>query len=131
MVERTAGPRPHGGSRIRALRRLVDTGAARYDPARHFDRLFTGAPPGTPGAGDAAHLARLKRALRVERRKARAGHWSYDLNRHIGLLQALKAALEERKAAAQPACGAACNGVASSAVAAARSVKSAAGTKAS
>ncbi|MDQ0315110.1 hypothetical protein [Amorphus orientalis] len=32
--------------------------------------------------------ARLARALRAERRLGRAGHWSYDLNRHLALKQA-------------------------------------------
>jgi hypothetical protein len=36
-------------------------------------------------------LAMLARALRSERRRGRAGHWSYDLNRHIGLRQAMVA----------------------------------------
>lgn len=38
---------------------------------------------------------RLLSALRRERSRGRAGHWSYDLNRHIGLLQAYRA---ERRA---------------------------------
>ena len=33
----------------------------------------------------------LARALRAERTRGRAGHWSYDLNRHLGLLQAYRA----------------------------------------
>lgn len=37
----------------------------------------------------AAVVAELERALRSER--ARIGHWSYDLNRHIGLLVAHRA----------------------------------------
>jgi hypothetical protein len=35
-------------------------------------------------------VAKLRRALRAERRRARAGHWSYDLNRHLGLMGAYK-----------------------------------------
>ena len=35
-----------------------------------------------------AILARLARALRAERNRGRAGHWTYDLNRHIALRQA-------------------------------------------
>jgi hypothetical protein len=38
-----------------------------------------------------ALVARLARALRAERQRGRAGHWSYDLNRHIALAQALDA----------------------------------------
>ena len=33
-------------------------------------------------------LDRLERALRAERNRARSGHWTYDLNRHIALRQA-------------------------------------------
>lgn len=56
---------------------------------RRFHRL---APEtiGSETAEDAqAVLRELERALRAER--ARAGHWSYDLNRHIGLLSAYRA----------------------------------------
>jgi hypothetical protein len=35
-------------------------------------------------------LSKLGRALRAERRRGRAGHWSYDLNRHLGLMGAYK-----------------------------------------
>jgi hypothetical protein len=38
-------------------------------------------------------LMKLRRALRAERRRAVSGHWSYDLNRHLGLLSAYKAEL--------------------------------------
>ena len=38
------------------------------------------------------HLCRrLKRLIERERLKGMRGHWSYDLNRHIGLKQALDA----------------------------------------
>jgi len=33
---------------------------------------------------------RLKRLIERERLKGASGHWSYDLNRHIGLKQALE-----------------------------------------
>ncbi|MDZ4790181.1 MAG: DUF6477 family protein [Hyphomicrobiales bacterium] len=32
---------------------------------------------------------KLRQALRAERRRGRAGLWTYDLNRHIALLEAL------------------------------------------
>ena len=32
-------------------------------------------------------LARLRRALRAERRRGIAGHWAYDLARHVELLR--------------------------------------------
>jgi len=35
-------------------------------------------------------IARLHTALRYERRQGRAGHWSYDLNRHVALHQMLE-----------------------------------------
>lgn len=38
-------------------------------------------------------LAKLRSALRAERRRALSGHWSYDLNRHLGLLSAYKGEL--------------------------------------
>ena len=38
-------------------------------------------------------LSKLRRALRAERRRVLAGHWSYELNRHLGLMTAYKAEL--------------------------------------
>jgi hypothetical protein len=35
--------------------------------------------------------ALLRKAIRAERNRARANHWAYDLNRHLGLIDALKA----------------------------------------
>jgi hypothetical protein len=43
-------------------------------------------------------LAKLRRALRAERRRATSGHWSYDLNRHLGLVSAYKGELARLKA---------------------------------
>ncbi|WP_321506016.1 hypothetical protein [Breoghania sp.] len=54
-------------------------------------RRLTGREPEEGEAGRKALVARLARALRGERRRGRAGHWSYDLNRHIALLQAYRA----------------------------------------
>jgi hypothetical protein len=42
-------------------------------------------------SGRRAILRRLARALRSERNRGRAGHWTYDLNRHIALAQAYTA----------------------------------------
>ena len=36
-----------------------------------------------------AHIAWLERSLARERRLARKGHWSYSLNRHLALREAL------------------------------------------
>jgi hypothetical protein len=41
-------------------------------------------------AGTTEIVARLERALRAERRRGRANHWCYDLNRHAALVSALK-----------------------------------------
>ncbi len=41
-------------------------------------------------AGRTAIVQRLMRSLRGERVRGRAGHWSYDLNRHVGLVEALR-----------------------------------------
>ncbi len=35
-------------------------------------------------------LGKLRRALRAERQRGRAGHWAYDLNRHLALLDAIR-----------------------------------------
>ena len=36
-------------------------------------------------------VRRLAAALRSERARGRAGHWTYDLNRHVALIRAYKA----------------------------------------
>ena len=44
-------------------------------------------------------IAKLRCALRAERQRGHAGHWSYDLDRHLELVKAYKcevAALENR-----------------------------------
>lgn len=75
-----------------ALETTLSASAAAYrrtDFLRAFHRLS----PETIRAetAEAAHavLRELERALRSER--ARAGHWTYDLDRHIGLLVAYRA----------------------------------------
>lgn len=76
-------------------------GAIRYERERHLPRLIRAVPSEMAGRDVATArrlIARLERALRAERRRGRAGHWTYDINRHIALMQALKA---ERAALAQ------------------------------
>lgn len=95
MKDTRCGPR----GRIRAARLLIDGGAQNYNRAHHLHRLLgrDGNEFWTQDEGSRqAALARLRRALRSERNRGRSGHWSYDLNRHIGLLQALKAELATR-----------------------------------
>jgi hypothetical protein len=43
------------------------------------------------GGGRSRILRRLMSALRSERMRGRAGHWSYSLDRHVGLVQAVEA----------------------------------------
>ena len=87
-------------SRIRAAR--FETRAAQ--PPGHYDRmrdlprllpllataLLEPDPETTPPAAHARVVAHLKRALRAERTRGRAGHWSYDLGRHSALLRAFR-----------------------------------------
>ncbi|MDQ0324559.1 hypothetical protein J2R99_000408 [Rhodopseudomonas julia] len=87
--------RPQGRQRRAAseLARQVKAGADTYHRDNDLPRLIHRLP-GELGKNETerAHaiVARLKCALRAERRKGRAGHWSYDLNRHIALKTALK-----------------------------------------
>lgn len=77
-----------------SLDATVRAGAIRYERARHLPRLIR-AVPEEIAANDAetarAIIARLVRALNGERRRGRSGHWTYDMNRHIALMQALAA----------------------------------------
>lgn len=82
--------------------RAVSGGAACYDRRRSLPRLI-GWVPEISGAeneaSDRAIQARLTRALRAERQRGRAGHWAYDLNRHLALLQALEGEAQRRRSA--------------------------------
>jgi hypothetical protein len=73
---------------------IVQRGAEAYDRFRHLPRVLPvdGAELADPSpAGRRSTVARLARALRAERNRGRAGHWTYDLNRHIALAQAYQA----------------------------------------
>lgn len=78
----------------RTIDAIVAAGVSAYDRERDLRRLIhaTAAELSdqSPGARRAI-LARLARALRAERNRGRAGHWTYDLNRHIALRQAYEA----------------------------------------
>lgn len=83
-----------------AVRRTVDGGAGSYERGRHLWRLLRREVPATAdGIVDA-----LRAALDTERGLGASGHWSYDLNRHIALSQALRAEMAEAggSARAQP-----------------------------
>lgn len=108
--------RRHGLTRLglpasaaaRIFGRSVAASAAAYDRARDLPRLLALWPHEIKDRSETGRLhllAKLRRALRAERRRARAGHWSYDLNRHLGLLSAYKgelAALASRTARPAP-----------------------------
>ncbi|KXF78295.1 cytoplasmic protein [Paramesorhizobium deserti] len=57
-----------------------------------FDALLAGSREEKAGA-----IRRLTRLIERERLKGARGHWSYDLNRHIALKQALERVKEGNK----------------------------------
>ena len=76
------------------LLRVIAAGVEVYDRDRHLPRLSPLEPKDLRDSRPEtrrAIVARLARALRAERNRGRAGHWTYDLNRHIGLRQAYAA----------------------------------------
>ncbi len=83
--------------------------ASRYDRMRDVPRLLPLLATEllepdretTPLAAHARLVAHLKRALRAERTRGKAGHWSYDLGRHSALLRAFRCE-EAALHAAQP-----------------------------
>lgn len=86
-----------------AVDRVVAAGVEGYDRLRHLPRLLPIAPADLADDSVTARrriVARLARALRAERNRGRAGHWTYDLNRHIGLSQAYSA--ERRRLGSPP-----------------------------
>ncbi len=94
--------RENGDERIdraaaRAISETIRAGAEAYDRVRDLPRLARIDP--LEGIADSAEnvtkiVAKLERALRAERNRARSGHWAYDLNRHIALRQAHRAETE-------------------------------------
>jgi hypothetical protein len=75
----------------RAARDTLLSGARDYTRARVLHRLLKDWPTGFPQAEPERSreiVRRLAAALRAERALGRAGHWTYDLNRHIALRQA-------------------------------------------
>lgn len=72
-----------------AVERALDASMSVYDRRSALSRFHRLTPDAvmseTPEAARAI-LREIERALRAER--ARKGHWSYDLNRHIALLVA-------------------------------------------
>ena len=80
---------------------MSDDGARRYVRKRDLAKLIPLWPREIEdqSTNGALHiLAKLGRALRAERTRGLAGHWSYDLNRHLGLLSAFKGELASHRA---------------------------------
>lgn len=96
---RAAGDPEAGCGRSSAKRifgSIAAAGAAAYVRSRDLPRLLALWPheiEDQTAEGGMHLLAKLRRALRTERRRARANHWSYDLNRHLGLLSAYQGEL--------------------------------------
>lgn len=68
--------------------------SSRYRPADDLPRLIGIWPKESDGLGGVSRreiIARLETALRAERRRGIAGHWTYDLQRHAMLSAALAA----------------------------------------
>lgn len=63
---------------------------ARSDRASALRLLLPGNTAGETLAERRHVVARLEKALRCERRLGRAGHWAYDLSRHVALTQWLR-----------------------------------------
>jgi hypothetical protein len=75
---------------------MAAAGAKCYVRARDLPKLIACWPhelADESPVGGLLVLGKLRRALRAERRRARSGHWSYDLNRHLALVSAYKAEL--------------------------------------
>ncbi len=74
-----------------SIEAVTAAGVEGYDRRRHLPRVLPIGPDEVSDesvAGRRRIVARLARALRAERNRGRAGHWTYDLNRHIALRQA-------------------------------------------
>ncbi len=80
----------------RAINLKITGGADNYKRERHLHRLIShDNRQHSQGSGDKTIkiIRKLCSAIRRERQLGNAGHWAYDLNRHIGLRQALRAEL--------------------------------------
>jgi hypothetical protein len=83
-----------GRAAARAIGVTIRAGAEAYDRIRDLPKLtrIDGRLCATDDTDMAALIVtRLQHALRAERNRARSGHWTYDLNRHIALAQAYRA----------------------------------------
>lgn len=92
--QRARARKVFGNRGVEAVSATVRAGAALYDRARHLPWLARATPEEIASHDPEiayAIVMRLARALRAERRRGRAGHWTYDMNRHIALMHALAA----------------------------------------
>lgn len=81
---------PRLQTRIRATRPVPEC----YDRRRDLPSLLPVWPAeisDTSPSGRLALLAKLRKALRAERKRGAAGHWTYDLGRHAALRNAYRA----------------------------------------
>lgn len=77
-----------------ASERRRDSAAQKYCRSRDLKRLLPMWPSEIEDhsvEGKCRLLAKLRRALREERRRGLAGHWAYDLARHAALFRAYRA----------------------------------------
>ncbi len=73
--------------------RMATEGAKHYQRTRHLPALLALWPSelaDMSALGTNRIIKQLEIALMAERRRGRARHWCYDLNRHLALVSALK-----------------------------------------
>ena len=76
---------------LASVEAVTAAGVEAYVRRRNLPRILPVGPDEIADesiAGRRRIVASLARALRAERNRRRAGHWTYDLNRHIALRQA-------------------------------------------
>lgn len=91
---RTGAAEKPSGSIVAARAGFSGNAESAYRRERHLPALIACWPEEIRDASLAGAeniIRKLQRALRAERRRGRAGHWVYDLNRHVSLVAALKA----------------------------------------
>jgi hypothetical protein len=101
-MSRTSHARRHpppqpGRRRLRACAQPPAKPTATYDRRTELARILPLWPAELADdspRGRQLILAKLRRALRAERRRGIAGHWTYDLARHVELLRVYR--LEKR-----------------------------------
>jgi hypothetical protein len=74
--------------------RAIANAAAAYDRMRHLPQILGTTPQELADLSVRGRRALIARLIRLARNSAgagRAGHWSYDPNRHIAILGALQA----------------------------------------